>query len=102
MTDPFRPGISCRNYNDSAVLSGSDDVWGNGVGTDLETGCVDALFDAQKEWSMLSAWLGRNGINGCGGGFPIYVGLNEVNAYWDGTRSWWATTPPGNGSPPST
>ena len=34
---------------------------------------------------MLSAWLGRNGINGSGGGFPIRVGLNDVNAYWDGT-----------------
>jgi len=86
MTDPTRSGISCRNYTGGAVLSGSDDVWGNGVGNNIETGCVDALFDVQTEWKMLSAWLGRNGINGSGTGYPIYVGLNDVNAYWDGTR----------------
>ncbi|MEO9236812.1 MAG: M4 family metallopeptidase, partial [Jatrophihabitantaceae bacterium] len=50
-----------------------------------ETGCVDALWDVQHEWSMLSSWLGRNGINGSGTGYPIYMGLNDVNAYWDGT-----------------
>jgi Zn-dependent metalloprotease len=85
MTDPTRSGISCRDFTSHAVLSGTDDVWGNGVGSNKETGCVDALWDVQHEWSMLSSWLGRNGINGSGGGYPIYMGLNDVNAYWDGT-----------------
>jgi Zn-dependent metalloprotease len=85
MTDPIRSGISCRDFDSKAVFSGSDDVWGNGVGSNRETGCVDALFDVQTEWKMLSAWLGRNGINGSGTGYPIYMGLNDVNAYWDGT-----------------
>ena len=35
---------------------------------------------------MLSAWLGRNGMDGSGGGWPIRVGLNDVNAYYDGTQ----------------
>ncbi|HEY0169215.1 MAG TPA: M4 family metallopeptidase [Jatrophihabitans sp.] len=87
MTDPIRSGISCRNFSGGAVLSGSDDVWGNGVGTRIETGCVDALYSVQKQWSMLSSWLGRNGIDGSGAGLPIYVGLNENNAYYyHGTR----------------
>ena len=30
-------------------------------------------------------WLGRNGINGSGGGFPARVGLNDVNAFWNGS-----------------
>ncbi len=85
MTDPTRSGISCRDFDSRAVLSGTDDVWGNGVGNNRETGCVDALFDVQTEWKMLSAWLGRNGINGSGTGYPIYMGLNDVNAYWDGS-----------------
>ncbi|MDQ1739842.1 MAG: hypothetical protein QOE53_1494, partial [Pseudonocardiales bacterium] len=85
MTDPIRSGISCRDFTSHAVLSGTDDVWGNGVGSNKETGCVDALFDVQHEWSMLSAWLGRNGINGTGGGFPIYMGLNDLNAFWNGS-----------------
>ena len=31
------------------------------------------------------SWLGRNGINGSGGGFPARVGLNQVNAFWNGS-----------------
>jgi hypothetical protein len=34
---------------------------------------------------MLGAWLGRNGINGNGSGFPARVGLNQVNAFWNGS-----------------
>jgi Zn-dependent metalloprotease len=86
MTDPTRSGITCRNYSTGVVYSGSDDVWGNGSAANLETGCVDAKFDVEHEWSMLSSWLGRNGITGSGGGFPISVGLNDVNAFYDGTQ----------------
>ena len=60
-------------------------MWGNGVGSNRETGCVDALFDLKVQWTMLSSWLGRNGINGSGGGFPIYMGLNDLNAFWNGS-----------------
>ncbi len=85
MTDPTRWGISCRNYNTGALLAGTDDVWGNGNATNIETGCVDALWDVQREWDMLGAWLGRNGINGSGSGFSVRVGLNDTNAFWNGS-----------------
>jgi Zn-dependent metalloprotease len=86
MTDSTRAGISCRNETGGAVLTGPDDVWGNGVGSNIETGCVDALYSVQHEWDMLGSWLGRNGINGSGGGFPIFVGLNDLNAFWNGSQ----------------
>jgi hypothetical protein len=35
---------------------------------------------------MLSQWLGRNGQDGNGGAWPIRVGLNQVNAFYDGTQ----------------
>jgi Zn-dependent metalloprotease len=85
MTDATRPGISCRNYTSKAVLTGTDDNWGDGNGTNIETGCADALFSVQREWDMLKNWYGRSGINGSGGGFPLYVGLNDENAFWDGS-----------------
>jgi Zn-dependent metalloprotease len=85
MTDPARSGISCRNYSTNQVLTGTDDVWGNGNGTSIETGCVDALYDVQHEWDMLGSWLGRSGINGNGGGFPLRMGLNDENAFWNGS-----------------
>lgn len=84
MTDNTRPGIRCGGQNGTAY-TGTDDAWGNGSGTNLETACVDALYAVQREWDMLGAWLGRNGINGSGGGFPARVGLAEVNAYWNGS-----------------
>ncbi|XVQ89048.1 M4 family metallopeptidase [Microbispora siamensis] len=84
MTDSTRSGIKCGGQNGSAY-TGTDDSWGNGGGTNLETACVDALYSVQREWDMLRDWLGRNGINGSGGGFPARVGLADVNAYWNGS-----------------
>ncbi|WP_225878300.1 M28 family peptidase [Spongiactinospora rosea] len=84
MTDTTRSGVRCGGQNGSA-FTGNDDNWGNGRGTDLETACVDALFAAQKEWDMLRQWLNRNGFNGSGGGFPARVGLNQANAFWNGS-----------------
>jgi Zn-dependent metalloprotease len=85
MTDSTRPGIACRNFSTNAVLTGTDDVWGNGNGTVIETGCVDALFAVQREWDMFATWFGRSGINGSGRGFPLRVGWNAVNAAWNGS-----------------
>ncbi|NRQ39337.1 M20/M25/M40 family metallo-hydrolase [Nonomuraea sp. NN258] len=84
MTDSTRPGIQCGGQNGSAY-TGTDDNWGNGQGTNLETACVDTLYAVQREWNMLRDWLGRNGINGSGRGFPARVGLADVNAYWNGS-----------------
>ncbi|WP_446215310.1 M4 family metallopeptidase [Micromonospora sp. IBHARD004] len=86
MKDPNVTNQSCQDAATNTTFSGSDDVWGNGTATNKETGCVDALFAAQTEHKMLSQWLGRNGANGSGGAWPIRVGLNDQNAYYDGTQ----------------
>jgi len=86
MQDPSITSLACQDAANNTTFSGSDDVWGNGTGTNRETGCVDALYVAQKEAAMLSSWLGRNGMNGSGGAWPIRVGLNDQNAYYDGTQ----------------
>ncbi|MER7127425.1 M4 family metallopeptidase [Streptosporangium saharense] len=84
MTDTTRPGLRCGGQNGTAYTK-STDSWGNGSGTNLETACVDALYAAQKEWDLLKNWLGRNGFNGSGGAYPARVGLNQVNAFWNGS-----------------
>ncbi|MFI7214106.1 M4 family metallopeptidase [Micromonospora maritima] len=86
MKDPTVTNLSCQDAANNTTFSGSDDAWGNGTGTNRETGCVDALFAAQTEHKMLSQWLGRNGADGNGGYWPIRVGLNDQNAYYDGTQ----------------
>ncbi|MFI2609464.1 M28 family peptidase [Kitasatospora sp. NPDC018619] len=85
LRDPNRPGLSCSDYGTGQVFSKSGDSWGTGSASSKETGCGDAMFAAQKEWDMLRDWLGRNGHNGNGGSWPVKVGLNDVNAYWDGS-----------------
>ncbi|WP_284750486.1 M4 family metallopeptidase [Amycolatopsis sp. RTGN1] len=86
MTDPARRGIACGREG-GAIFTKSSNTWGTSSGTDLETGCVDTLYSVQTEWKMLGEWLGRSGIDGAGGGFRASVGLNDVNAYWDGSST---------------
>jgi len=81
MKHPTITNFSCTNMS-FATLTGSDDVWGNGVGNNVETGCVDSYFGVQTQNSMLSSWLGRNSFDGNGGAWPIRVGLNDVNAFY--------------------
>ncbi|MDQ3402227.1 MAG: M4 family metallopeptidase, partial [Actinomycetota bacterium] len=84
MTDTTRPGIKCGPQSGSAY-TGTDNAWGNGNATDLETACVDALYGVQKQSNMMSEWYGRNGIDGRGNGFPLRVGLAQANAFWNGS-----------------
>jgi Zn-dependent metalloprotease len=84
MNDPGRPGLKCGNQS-GTIYSGSDDVWGNGSATNLETACVDTMYSAEQEIDMLRSWFGRNGIEGNGTNVPLYVGLADVNAFWDGS-----------------
>ncbi|MDO9456076.1 M4 family metallopeptidase [Nocardioides sp.] len=86
MTDPARSGVKCGGQN-GAAYTGTDNVWGNGSGTNLETACVDVLYSVGKEVDMLSAWLGRSGIKGNGTNYPAKVGLADVNAYYDGSTT---------------
>ncbi|MFD4262290.1 M20/M25/M40 family metallo-hydrolase [Streptomyces sp. NPDC058534] len=84
LRDTTRPGLQCSDYN-GGLFTGSDDDWGTGNASSRETGCVDVMFAAQKQSDMLREWLGRNGHNGNGGSWPVRVGLNQLNAYWDGS-----------------
>jgi Zn-dependent metalloprotease len=85
LTDPRRPGLTCTKYSGGGFTKSVDD-WGTADPTKPETGCVDAMWAVQKEWDMLRDWLGRNGHDGAGRTWPVQVGLNDINAYWDGAR----------------
>ncbi|MEV6103941.1 M4 family metallopeptidase [Streptomyces sp. NPDC051940] len=87
MTDPVRTGLRCGTS--STAFTGTDDVWGNGGATNYETGCVDVMYAAQGEFDMLKEWFGYNGQNGQGGMVRAQVALNDVNAYYDGTKTYY-------------
>ncbi|HEY7272368.1 MAG TPA: M4 family metallopeptidase [Actinoplanes sp.] len=86
LRDPNVTNLSCQNAATNTVFTSTDAVFGSGSSTDRETGCADAFYVAQTQNVMLSQWLGRNGQNGSGGAWPIRVGLNDENAYYDGTQ----------------
>jgi zinc metalloprotease ZmpA len=86
LRDPAHPTVQAQNASGNTTFSGTDDVWGNGNATNRETGGLDALFAAETEERMLSQWLGRNSFDGAGGGWPIRIGLNDLNAFYDGTQ----------------
>jgi Zn-dependent metalloprotease len=86
LRDPAHPTVQCQDAANNTTFTKTTDTWGNGNATVRETGCVDALFAVEKEESMLSTWLGRNSFDGNGGGWPIRVGLNDLNAFYDGTQ----------------
>jgi hypothetical protein len=78
--------MPCQDAATDTTFTKSTDTWGNGDETNRETGCVDALFGAQTEFKMLAQWLGRNGMDGNGGAWPIRIGDQEENAYYDGSQ----------------
>ncbi len=86
LKDPSTTNLSCQDAANNTTFSGPDNVWGNGTGTNKETGCVDAFFVAQKEKAMLSRLARPQRHDGSGGAWPIRVGLNDQNAYYDGTQ----------------
>ncbi|MFJ5547536.1 M4 family metallopeptidase [Streptomyces sp. NPDC093225] len=85
MTDPNRSGFQCGGQTGGAYTGSSP--WGNGTANNLVTACVDIMYAAQKEHSMLKEWFGYNGQNGQGSMVPARAGLGEVNAYYDGTKT---------------
>jgi Zn-dependent metalloprotease len=86
MRNPSATTMVCQNSSGNVLYTGTDDSWGNGVASNRETGCANAYYAAEQERLMLSSWLGRSGMTGSGGWVPIRVGLNDINAYYDGTQ----------------
>jgi Zn-dependent metalloprotease len=86
LRDPAHPTVQCQDAANNTTFSKTTDSWGNGNATSRETGCADALFAAETEERMLTQWLGRNSFDGNGGGWPIRVGLQDLNAFYDGTQ----------------
>ena len=86
MTNPNAPPSGARTPRATRPSPAPTTSGATASGPNRETGCVDAFYSAEKMRQMMSSWLGRNGMNGSGGWVPIRVGLNDVNAYYDGTQ----------------
>ncbi|EKX66021.1 M4 family metallopeptidase [Streptomyces ipomoeae] len=89
LTDGARGGHKTYNLNrgtsgTGTLFSGSDDVWGNGSPSNLESAAADAHYGAALTWDYYKNVHGRNGIRGDGVGAysRVHYGNNYVNAFW--------------------
>ncbi|MFE9251255.1 M4 family metallopeptidase [Streptomyces sp. NPDC007088] len=77
--------LANKTSGTGTLFSGPDDVWGNGVGTNVETAAADAAYGAQETWDFYKNTFGRSGIRGDGVAAysRVHYGNNYVNAFWD-------------------
>ncbi|MBB5797625.1 M4 family metallopeptidase [Streptomyces caelestis] len=89
LTDGARGNHKTYNLNrgtsgTGTLFSGSDDVWGNGSPSDLESAAADAHYGAALTWDYYKNVHGRSGIRGDGVAAysRVHYGNNYVNAFW--------------------
>ncbi|MCH0538050.1 M4 family metallopeptidase [Streptomyces sp. MUM 203J] len=89
LTDTGRGNHKTYNLNrgtsgTGSLFSGSDDTWGNGSPSNLETAGADAHYGAALTWDYYKNVHGRSGIRGDGVGAysRVHYGNNYVNAFW--------------------
>ncbi|MFF2773538.1 M4 family metallopeptidase [Streptomyces sp. NPDC058052] len=89
LTDTGRGNHKTYNLNrgtsgTGTLFSGSDDVWGDGTATNLETAGADAHYGAALTWDYYKNVHGRSGIRGDGVGAysRVHYGNAYVNAFW--------------------
>ncbi|WP_329207207.1 M4 family metallopeptidase [Streptomyces sp. NBC_00683] len=89
LTDATRGNHKTYNLNrgtsgTGTLFSGTDDIWGNGSPSNLETAGADAHYGAAETWDYYKNIHGRSGIRGDGVGAysRVHYGNNYVNAFW--------------------
>ncbi|MER5197220.1 M4 family metallopeptidase [Streptomyces sp. NPDC002884] len=89
LTDGARGSHKTYNLNrgtsgTGTLFSGSDDVWGTGAASNLETAGADAHYGAALTWDYYKNVHGRSGIRGDGVGAysRVHYGNAYVNAFW--------------------
>ncbi|WP_286260431.1 M4 family metallopeptidase [Streptomyces graminofaciens] len=89
LTDAERGNHRTYNLNRGSsgtgtLFSGSDDVWGDGTTSNLETAGADAHYGAALTWDYYKNVHGRNGLrnDGVAPYSRVHYGNAYVNAFW--------------------
>ncbi|MFI5619137.1 M4 family metallopeptidase [Streptomyces sp. NPDC051567] len=90
LADPTRGNHRTYNLNrgtsgTGTLFSGPDDIWGNGLASNLETAGADAHYGAQVTWDYFKNVHGRNGLrnDGVAPYSRVHYGNAYINAFWD-------------------
>ena len=88
LKDPTRGNQQVNNLNhgsgSGSLMTDADNIWGNGLPSNVQTAGVDAAYGAQSTWDYYKNVHGRNGIknNGVGAQSRVHYSNNYVNAFW--------------------
>lgn len=85
MIDPKRGNNETHNgpATGAPVFADADNVWGNGLESNVQTAGVDAHYGIAKTWDFYLSTFGRHGIADNGQGARSYVHDGSyVNASW--------------------
>ncbi|MEU6071736.1 MULTISPECIES: M4 family metallopeptidase [Streptomyces] len=88
--DTTRGGHKTYNLNrgtsgTGTLFTDSDDVWGDGTGSNTQTAGADAAYGAQETWDFYKNTFGRSGIknDGVAAYSRVHYSSGYVNAFWD-------------------
>ncbi len=85
LRDPTRGNNSTANAKaGNAVFTDTDNAWGTGSNSNVQTAAVDAHYGVSRTWDYFRTVHGRNGIanDGRGSSSRVHYGTNYVNAFW--------------------
>ncbi|MBY8339759.1 M4 family metallopeptidase [Streptomyces spinosirectus] len=90
LNDSTRGGHKTYNLNRATsgtgtLMTDSDDVWGDGTGSNTQTAGADAAYGAQETWDFYKNTFGRSGIrnDGAAAYSRVHYSSGYVNAFWD-------------------
>ncbi|GGY81207.1 peptidase M4 [Streptomyces olivaceoviridis] len=88
--DTTRGGHKTYNLNrgtsgTGTLMTDTDDVWGDGTGSNTQTAGADAAYGAQETWDFYKNTFGRSGIrnDGVAAYSRVHYSSGYVNAFWD-------------------
>ncbi|MFG3009936.1 M4 family metallopeptidase [Streptomyces cinerochromogenes] len=88
--DTTRGGHKTYNLNKGTsgtgtLMTDTDDVWGDGTGSNTQTAGADAAYGAQETWDFYKNTFGRSGIknDGVAAYSRVHYSSGYVNAFWD-------------------
>ncbi|PKV89272.1 M4 family metallopeptidase [Streptomyces sp. TLI_146] len=87
LQDPTRGKTDTVDGQTHAILTDADNVWGNGLPTNLQSVGVDAQFAAASVWDYYKSSFNRLGVRNDGKGVRsvVHYGSNYPNVFWSDT-----------------
>jgi Zn-dependent metalloprotease len=73
-----------QSHGVGTIFKDTDNVWGDGTETNVETPAADAAYGLAQTWDFYLNTFNRNGIadDGVAGRGFVHYGTNYVNAFW--------------------